>query len=166
MPPIKKAPYKKLPGTYTKTIMQAITDLAAKGLSRQAVLRSLSGQIDNMAFTRYKECLTAYLTGRDILAARIAEDIVAASCTSYMDRKLLSEKLNLFTSGFELPEIKSVPSALKAIATVAELYAKGHVTDTQAQTIAKLAGQYVELNSQTELRKEVNEIKKMLKDRK
>ncbi len=162
--PLKKAAYKPLPKKYTKKLLQEIENLAAKGLSRQAVTRTLD--IDKIAMTRYEEVLNAFLRGRDTLAARIAEDIIAASCTSYMDRKLLSEKLNLFTSGFDLPKIISVPSALKAIAATADLYSRGLITDIQAQTVSKLAGQFVELNSQTELRKEVNEIKKMLKETK
>ncbi len=164
--PVKQKPYLKLPKKYTKKILETITDLASKGLSRQAVLRTMKGSIDQYALTRYEECLIAYLNGRDILAMKVSEDIIFAAPSSYMDRKLLAEKLNLFENPFDLPVIKSVPSALRAIAETASLYSRGLITDAQAQTVSKLAGMYVELNSQTELRKEVNDIKKMLKDKK
>ncbi len=164
--PVKQKPYLKLPKKYTKKILETITDLASKGLSRQAVLRTMKGSIDQYALTRYEECLNAFLLGRDILAMKVSEDIIFAAPSSYMDRKLLAQALNLFADPFDLPKISSVATALKAIAATADLYSRGLINDNQAQTIQKLANTFVELSQQTELKKEVREIKKMLKDKK
>ncbi len=156
--------YKPLAKTFTPAIMKAITGLAEKGLSRQAIIRNLS--IDKMAFSRYKETTECFMLGRDKLAERTSKNIIEASATSFMDRRLLSEKLNLFQEPFTLKKsVKDPETAKNAIAEAIGLYCEAKISEGQMLNISRACAIFVELDSQTTLRKEVDEVKKLLKAR-
>ncbi|WP_415408223.1 hypothetical protein ACLHDG_06635 [Sulfurovum sp. CS9] len=157
--------YKPLAKTFTPAVMKAITDLAEKGLSRQAIIRNLG--IDKMAFSRYKETTECFMLGRDKLAITTSANIIKASNTSFMDRKLLSEKLNLFQEPFTLKKsVKDPSTAKQAIAEAIGLYCEAKISESQMLNISRACAIFVELDSQTVLRKEIDEIKKLLKGKK
>lgn len=156
--------YKPLSKSFTPTVLDAISDLAEKGLSRQAIIRELG--IDKLAFNRYKEPTDYFLIGRDRLAKSTAEKIIKSASNSFMDRKLLAEKLNLFSEPFTLKKsIKSTETAKEALSQSIELFCEGKITELQLQTISRACSVYVELESQTTLKNDVDEVKKLLKKR-
>ena len=157
--------YKPLAKTFTTAVIQSITDLAEKGLSRQAIIRTLG--IDKMTFSRYKETTEAFMIGRDKLALTTSANIITASANSFMDRKLLAEKLSLFSEPFDLKKKVDSPETAKlAIAEVIEKYCAGLIPESTMLNVSRACAIYVELDSQTVLRKEIDEIKKLLKGKK
>ncbi len=143
---------------------EAITELAANGLTKSAIIRKL-GLAPNV-FNAYEEPQSWYLTGRALLSERVTADILKAAPASFLDRRLLADRLNLFQEPFEMKRITSPAGARTLIATGIQKYCLGEMSEIALNTITKAALAFIESHSQTILQKDLAEIKKQLKARK
>ena len=156
---------RKLPQKYDNAKMKkAVISLSEKGFSRPAIVRKLAIE-DTMFFSRYKESADWYATGRDLLAADVLKETIAATKTSFLDRRLLIEKLGLLnTEPFEFKkEIKDQASARDGIALSIKLFAEGKISTEVLKTITTSLGQYIESVSQSKLQEDILELRRMMK---
>jgi len=156
--------YSPLSKSITAKKLELIAELAEKGMNRTAIVRTMG--LEHNAFNKYKETGDAFLSGRDVLADTTAKQIIRACSTSHMDRKLLAEKLSLFTEPFDLKKPITDPETAKAaVGEVIEKYCQGLISEVTMLNVTRAAGLFVEIDSQTVLRREVDEIKALLKKR-
>ncbi len=143
---------------------QVITECAAAGMSKHAICRKL--HIGDTTFGKYEVAREWFDRGREQLAELVTKSIVKASNTSYLDRKLLAEKLNLFSEPFEVKRITTPAQARTLIATGISKYCAGEITEISLNTITKSALAFIESYNQTVLQKDLADIKKQLAGRK
>ncbi len=142
----------------------AITELAAKGLTKMAIIRKLG--LGTNLFNIYAEPQEWFLTGKALLAERITNDIIFAAPSSFLDRRLLADRLNLFRDPFEVKKITTPAGARAMIATGIQRYCSGELAESSLTAITKAALAFIESHSQTVLQKDLADIKKQLKARK
>ncbi len=153
---------KKLP-QHLESQQTAITALAANGLTKSAIVRKLG--LGHNTFNHYEEPQTWFDTGRATLSEQITNDIIKSSPVSFLDRRLLADRLNLFREPFVVPKIKSPAGARGMIATGIQRYCAGEMSEIALSTITKAALAYIESHSQPVLQRDILEIKKQLKGR-
>lgn len=156
---------RKLAAKYNNAAFKkAVITLAAKGYARAAIVRELKIE-DTMFFSRYAEPIEWYATGRDQLAASVLSQTIKATKTSFLDRRLLIEKLGLLnTEPFEFEKpITDQESAKNGIALVIKLFAEGKISTEVLKTVTTSLGQYIESISQSKLQEDILELRRMIK---
>ena len=142
---------------------KVIIKLASTGASRQAITRKL--KVTQNFFNHYTEAAEWYQLGRDLLAQQVSDSIIASTETSYLDRKLLTEKLNLFCEPFDVEELTTPEGARNLISKAIGLFTSGHINEASLGAITRSANAFIESYNQTVLMKDVSDLKKALKER-
>ncbi len=156
---------KPLPPKYkSKATQDAVTKLSEQGLSKAAIVRKLL--LPPNFFYHHKEPPIWYQNGRDNLSLRVAKDIIKSCETSYLDRKLLSEKLSLFYEPFETKKITSPQGARDILSISLQKFTAGEISELTLNAISKTAMIFIESYNQTILMEDVAELKKLLKAKK
>ncbi len=154
--------YKALPQKLSVQ-KDAIIELAANGLIKSVIIRKLG--LGANVFGLYKETGDWYLEGRAKLSEQITKNIIKAAPLSFLDRRLLADKLNLFHEPFETKKIASPAGARTLIATGIQKFCAGEISEQSLSTITRASLAFIESYNQTVLQKDMLDIKKQLKER-
>jgi hypothetical protein len=159
--PVQK---RTLPKMYqTKAIENSIIALSYKGQSKTAIIRAL--KLPHNIFQQYDESYEWFLEGRDKLATAVSKNIVEAIPTSYLDRKLLVEKLNIFSESFKPKKITSPKQSRDLIATAIQKFTQGEITEQTLSAIIRACNSFIESYNQTILMEDVGELKQLFKEK-
>ena len=155
---------RKIPAKYnTASVKNAIVDLAHRGLTKGAIIRKLKLSLN--FFTNYPEADELYAKGRDRLTDDVASSIIGASTTSYNDRKILAERLNLFSEPFTVKKLHTPEEARDLIAAAVDKYTRCEITADTLNIVIRAANSFIESFNQSVLMDEINELKKLFKER-
>jgi len=146
----------------TKAVKTSVIDLAYKGQSKTAILRTL--KLPHNFFGHYEEATEWFQTGRDKLATVVAKSITEAIPTSYLDRKLLVEKLNIFSEPFKTKKITSPKQSRDLIATAIQKFTEEEITEQSLSAIIRACNSFIESYNQTILMEDVAELKQLFKE--
>lgn len=147
----------------TEEFKKAIFDCAYAGMTQSQILRKLDLPRN---FFRYANAKNMYLAGRDALAEKVRASIIEASTDSYLDRKLLVEKLGIFSDPFETAKLETPLDARNAIAGALQRYTEGLISEQALNAVTKASMVFIESYSQTVLADDIAELKKMLQEKK
>ena len=140
--------------------LKQVTKEAAQGSTKQALCRKYKLPHNIFYYLDFEE---AYEKGRDKLSARVRQDILEASITSYNDRKLLAERLSLFSEPFKTKKMKTPEDARDLIATAIAKFTSGEINELSLNAISKAANNFIESFNQTILQQDIKELRAMLK---
>lgn len=147
----------------TPEFKQSLYDCGYAGMSQSQAIRHIGGSptlLQNNA-----DLKSVYLTGRDALATEVRKSIVEATKDSYLDRKLIAEKLNIFSDPFRVPPLKQPADARDTISEALQRFTEGSITEQALNSITKCCLAFVEAFSQSVLVKDIAELKAILAER-
>ncbi len=140
-----------------------IIKMSKKGASKTAIQREL--KLPANFFSQYPQALEWFYRGRDMLAREVSKKVIGASTESYLDRKLLVEKLNLFQEPFKTVMLKTPKDARDTLALALQKFTSGEIAETTLNAISKNCMTFIESYNQSVLQKDVAEIKRKLDEK-
>lgn len=156
--------YKPLPTLYRSPATEkAVTKLSSKGMSKTAILRQM--KLPANFFNHHKEPSLWFQNGRDQLSLKVSKDIIKATKTSFLDRRLLAEKLGCFFEPFETKEVKTPEDARDVLSQSLQRFTAGEISEGTLNTISKVVMSFIESYNQTVLQKDILELRKLLKEK-
>ena len=147
-----------------KPIQDAIKELAAAGMNKTAIARKLD--IGRNIFSDKPLALKLFNEGRDALIKKVSESIIEASTTSYLDRKILAQKLNLFSEPFSIKVLKTPEDARDLISLALQKFTAGEIDDQSLGATVRAANAFIESFNQSVLQQDMAELKKLFEGRK
>ena len=141
----------------------AVIKLSSKGMNKQSIRREL--KLPMNFFSQYGEAQEWFMRGRDKLAKKVSAAVVASSTESYLDRKMLVEKLNLFSEPFESTMLKTPEDAREVLSTALQHFTLGEITEGTLNAISKNCMTFIESYNQSVLQKDIAELKRMISEK-
>ena len=151
--------WRPLPKRITPKTLQAITELAERGHNKQSISRQLNLQPNDLH--RIKETDKAFLDGRDRLADKICTECVESG--DYRDRALIANKMNLFSSEVEVPEITDIPSLLQAQGFMLQAFALGRINAETLTAFTKSSSTLSQGYFDSDIKRQLDDLQHQLK---
>ena len=143
----------------TPEMLKIIKDMASKGLNKTQICRDLNLSRD---LWKYKDSKEAFEKGRNALAKKVADAVEANLLTSFADRNLIAQKLRIYSSEIEVPEIKDVTSAKTALGIVLKAFLNNEISSADVEVVRKTCSSFIDAEIAVTLEAEVNTLKKLL----
>lgn len=144
----------------SKTRLQQIEDLAALGQSRRSISRALGASKNLFSNPKAED---AYQIGLDKLRDRIAKESIQSG--DFRDRALLFNRLNILAEPLPVDEIKDIDSLERAMGRAMAAFLAGKINTETLNTFTKSAAQLAQLFFDTNVKKELDELKELLQEK-
>ncbi len=157
----------KLPKKYSGVrFLEGIRQCAFEGMTMVATVRELEIE-DKAIFSHYEKPKEFYMRGRDELAKKLVATIIHASDSSYNDRKLLAEKMDIFSEPFTLhKEVKDQASARDAMSQAISMFTEGRISADTLKAVTSALNGFIESINQSKLAEDILELRRLIKERK
>jgi len=136
-------------------------DLSLSGFTHLQIQKSLG--ISHTTFYAHPELIDTIREAEQELRLDIVNDIKSSSNNGEVAAQIfLSKRLNLFTTSYKMPQIKTVKSALVQISRINADLANGVLPPELASSLIKNIDTFIKAFEVSELAKEVENIKELL----
>ena len=150
---------RSIPKKY-KTYEAHIISLAKQGLSKSLIIQNLS--LPANFFNAYLSTDDWFNFGRSEFAKEILKKTNKSVEYNASTQKYLLEKMQVFRSEIKLPKMKDAKSAASVLATALDLYSKKEISDAELQAIRASAQIYSELHTNTDLQRQIEELRVLI----
>lgn len=145
----------------TPKLIELARELSLAGFTHRQIAKSLN--ISPTTLYANADIMNTIKEAEDILRINIANDIRNSSGKGEVSAQIfLSKRLNLFTTSYKMPQIKTVESALTQISRINSDLASGLIPQELANNLIKNCLAFVNAFEVNELAKEIEEIKERL----